>query len=141
MGASLAFVHYYISCREANIIQHCLIGHVALVWPPCRMMLEVVDRRKSSSTSSNVSFVLRCEQKCCISLAITSKCCTRACAAAIGIYVDGLFYQIPVTSLPVNTRCTRAAVDNHQYTLRSRGVQNYCGLRVFILFICPYYYR
>ena len=41
-----------------------------------------------------------------------------------------LFYQIPVTSLPVNMRCTRAAVDN-QYTLQSRGVQSFCGLRVF----------
>ena len=35
-----------------------------------------------------------------------------------------------MTSVPVNIRCTRAAVDN-QYTLQSRGVQSFCGLRVF----------
>ena len=44
------------------------------------------------------------------------------------------FYQIPVTSLPVNMRCTRAAVDN-QYTLRSRGVQSCCGLLCFSLLL------
>ena len=53
-----------------NIIQHCWIQNVALVWPPCCPMLNDVGwcwtkfdfHQTSSSTSSNISFVLRCEQ-------------------------------------------------------------------------------
>ena len=50
----------------------------------------------SSLPSSNVSFVLRCEQQCCIRSVHSfghhiQQCCNRASAAAIGIHGGGLF--------------------------------------------------
>ena len=69
-----------------SIIQHCWIQHVALVWPPCCTMLHDVGwcwtkfdfHQTSSSTSSNISFVLKCEQICCIRLATVFNIVERA---------------------------------------------------------------
>ena len=73
--------------KESNIlVEH----HPTLSNPTCCTRLATMLHQTSSSTSSNVSFVLRSEQQCGICLAITfmQQCCTRACAAAIGIDGD-----------------------------------------------------
>ena len=54
-----------------NIIQHCWIPHVTLVWPPCCTMLHDVERSLISikhHLQHHPTFLL-CEQKCSICLA------------------------------------------------------------------------